>query len=140
VPMTVEEGDQAARWLFAGILEALRCDGVPALELRCSLPWPDGAGDRGAMALATVLRAWPDGQKILAFGPAIRSQAVIVKPGPFGFVGLRLGSMPFRSVEAIFRAALRAALRGTRAPGLRPWLARLTAADARALEVLATLG
>lgn len=54
-------------------------------------------------------------------------------------VGLRLEALPFSSVEAIFRAALQAALRGTGALRLRQWLARL-AADARALEVLAALG
>ncbi|HEY8415754.1 MAG TPA: hypothetical protein VIK99_08280, partial [Thermaerobacter sp.] len=121
-------------------LEALRCDGVPALELRCSLPWPDGAGDRGTMALATVLRAWPDGQKILAFDADVLARAAIARPGPVCRVGLRLGELPFGSVKAIFRAALRAALRGTGARRLRQWLARLTAADARALEVLAALG
>ncbi|HEY8415386.1 MAG TPA: hypothetical protein VIK99_06410, partial [Thermaerobacter sp.] len=141
MPMTVEEaGDEAAPWLHAGNIVALSCDGYPALELCCSLPWPEFSGDQGAVALATVLRAWPDGQKILAFDADVLTRAAIARPGPVCCVGLRLGALPFSSVEAIFRAAFQAALRGAGAPRLRQWLARLTAADARALEVLADLG
>ncbi|HEY8415256.1 MAG TPA: hypothetical protein VIK99_05730 [Thermaerobacter sp.] len=141
VPMAVEEaGDGGEPWLFAGKIAALSCDGYPALELRCSLLWREFSGDRGAMAVATVLRAWPDGQKILAFDPDMLARAAIARPGPVCRVGLRLGGLPFSSVEAIFHAALQAALRGTGAPRLRQWLARLTAADARALEILAALG
>ncbi|HEY8414976.1 MAG TPA: hypothetical protein VIK99_04305 [Thermaerobacter sp.] len=95
-------------------------------------PWADPA-------VATVVLAWPDGDKAL-----LLPRNAIVQPvsglQQQAHVGLRLGDAPLDTVEVVFEHVMRAAVAGTPAEEMRRWLASLDQHKLGALKVLRALG
>lgn len=134
------EEDAGSPWLYVGELrvqgglESSR-DGSGSLPLgiRPRGPVRDAGQDRAA--LAAVLHAWPDGEKILALGP-VRSGPVLCRPGIVACLGVRWPGGTLDDAARRIRAGLVAARSGVPVRELRSWMQGLSDRDVDGLLAL----